>query len=125
MFAFTISALLATLITTAYIYINYVFTYWKRRGVPYAEPSFPFGNFNATFTKKKGFGQTLHDIYNSTDAPFLGIYNAIRPALLIRDPRIIRDILVKDFQYFWHRGFHYDENIDPLGIHLVCVIKRK
>lgn len=95
MFFLVVSTLLATFIVTAYIYIKFIFTYWKRRGVPYAEPSIPFGNFSEAFAKKKAFGQTLHDLHQSTDAPFLGIYVSNRPALLIRDPRIARDILIK------------------------------
>lgn len=113
-----ISAFLATLIATAYIYVKYILSYWQRRGVPFAKPSIPFGNFGPAFTKEKTFGQTLHDLYFSTNEPVLGVYTSVRPALLIRDPKIIRDILIKDFQSFWHRGFHYDENIDPLASNL-------
>lgn len=116
---FVVSTLLVTLVTAVYIYVKYiVFTFWKRRGVPYAEPTFPFGNFISAFLKKKSFGENLRDLYNSSDAPILGIYATIRPALLIRDPKIIRDIWIKDFQSFWHRGLHFDETVDPLAANL-------
>lgn len=116
MFLIVLSAFFATLIASAYIYVKYIFSYWKRRGIAYIKPTFPFGNFSPTFSQKtKTFGQTLHDLYYSSDAPVLGIYTSIRPALLIRDPKITRDILIKDFQSFWHRGFHYDQNVDSLA----------
>lgn len=56
----------------------------------------------------------LHELYNSSNEPVVGLYAGLRPVLLVRDPKIIRDICIKDFQYFWHRGFHYDESVDPL-----------
>lgn len=106
--------LLATSIATIYIYLKFVFSFWKRRGVPFIEPSIPFGNFTPFFKFKKTFGQNIHELYNQSNAPVVGVYAALRPALLIRDPKTIRDILIKDFQYFSHRGFHYDESVDPL-----------
>ncbi|XP_055302489.1 probable cytochrome P450 6d5 [Sitodiplosis mosellana] len=110
-----ITTFLVTLVTTAYLYVKYVFSYWKRRGLPFVQPTLPYGGFGPVFRKEKGFSQHLHDLYRSSDAPILGIFASIRPALLIRDPKVIRDILIKDFQHFWHRGFHYDESVDPLA----------
>lgn len=115
MLTLILTALLATVLTTAYLYVGYIFSFWKRRGIPFAKPSFPFGNFAPTFKRKRAFGHNLHDLYNSTNERVLGIYATLRPSLLIRDPKIIRDILIKDFQSFWHRGFHYDDSIDPLA----------
>lgn len=119
MFALLVSVFLVTLIAAVYLYVQYTFSYWKRRGVPFAKPTFPFGNFSRTFTKRSTFGHTLQDLYSSVDeAPMLGIFTSIRPALLIRDPKLTRDILIKDFQSCWHRGFHYDETIDALASNL-------
>lgn len=108
-------SVLVTLITTCYLYVKYVFGYWKRKGVPFAQPSMPFGNFMQTFSHSRTIGQNIFDLYNSTTEPVIGLYLTLRPALLIRDPKVIRDILIKDFQeHFWHRGFHYDESVDPM-----------
>lgn len=114
------STLLTTFIVVACIYIKYLLTYWSRRGVAQAKPSFPFGNFKAVFMKERSFGQTIHNLYHSTNAPFLGIYTSLRPGLLIRDPQITRDILIKNFQSFWHRGFHYDSKIGNFKLNVIC-----
>lgn len=50
--------------------------------------------------REKSFGQTIDELYHSTNAPFLGIYTSLRADLLIRDPQITRDILIKNFQSF-------------------------
>lgn len=110
-----LAAVLVTLIATAFIYIKYKFSYWKRRGVAYIEPSIPFGNLGPVITLKKSIDQVLKDLYNDSNEPIVGIYTALRPSLLIRDPSIVRDILIKDFQSFWHRGYHYDEKLNPLA----------
>lgn len=108
-------SLLLTLVATIYLYVKKQFSYWKRRGVPFVEPSFPFGNFPATFSKKKSLMEELEDLYNRTSEPFIGIYSSVQPALLVRDPKIIKDIFIKDFQSFGHRGFELDVNVDPMA----------
>lgn len=45
----------------------------------------------------------------------------LRPNLLIRDPDIIKNILVKDFDHFLDHGFEFDEKIDPLSGNLLLL----
>lgn len=115
---FVLSTLLSLLLTTLFLYIKLKFSYWKRRGVPFIEPTIPFGNFGPTFQRKRAFGQNIHDLHNASVEPFQGIYYGFRPILLIRDPKIAKEILIKDFQYFRNRGFHFDTKNDPLAANL-------
>ncbi|XP_037040404.1 probable cytochrome P450 6d5 [Bradysia coprophila] len=108
-------SLLVTLLVTAYLYVKHSYSYWKRRGVPYLTPSFLFGTFANSFQQKTSFGQDLADMYNQTTEPFIGIYTSVRAGLLVRDPKIIKDILVKDFQSFGHRGFNTNVDVDPMS----------
>lgn len=113
-----VTSLFAILIATLYLYVKHTYSYWKRRGVPYLEPSMPFGNFGPLVRKVRSIGQNIHDLYFKTTEPIVGVYLALRPALLIRDPRITKDILIKDFQHFHNRGFLLDANLDPLVANL-------
>lgn len=113
-----ISALLSILLTTIFLFIKLKFSYWKRRGVPFLKPTIPFGNFGPTFQRKRAFGQNIHDLYNASVEPIEGIYYGFRPILLIRDPKITKDILIKDFHNFRNRGFHFDTTNDPLAANL-------
>lgn len=115
---FVFTSLLAILLTTVYVYVKYIFSYWKRRGVPYIEPSIPLGNFGPTFRGIRSLGQNMHELYSASIEPVLGVYLGLRAALIIRDPEIIRNVLIKDFQYFRDRGFHLDSNVDPLVANL-------
>lgn len=109
-----IPALLATFVATCYLYVAYVYSHWKRKGVPFVKPSFPFGNFGPLFKGQRTLGENCHDLYFTSNAPVLGFYAALRPALLIRCPKITKDILIKDFQHFRDRGFRLDGKGDPL-----------
>lgn len=87
-----------------YFYIKHLYSYWDRCGVKYLKPSFPFGNYGKCFRQKVSIGLQLDELYHSTNEPFLGIFGAFRPILMVCDPKLIRQILIKDFQYFSNRG---------------------
>lgn len=80
---------------SAYLYIVHIYSYWKRRNIPYLKPVFPFGNFGKNILQKISIGELTQELHNSGDEPVLGFYAALRPSLLIRDPEIIRNILIK------------------------------
>lgn len=66
--------------------------------------------------QKKSLGEEVRDIYNESSEPFVGIFTSIKPALLVRDPKIIKDILIKAFQSnFSHRGFNSNVDVDPMA----------
>lgn len=109
-----LATLLSILFATFYFYVKFAFSYWKRRGVPYIEPSIPFGNFGPALRGSRSLGQNMLDLYNASIAPIVGAYLAFRPVIILRDPKIIQDVLIKDFQYFRDRGFHLDSDVDPL-----------
>lgn len=104
---------------TAYLYIKYAFSFWKRRGVPFAEPSFPFGNFRKLFLQQQSLAELVVDLYNSSMEQVLGVFITIQPSLIVRDPKILRDIFIKDFSSFYHRGTNTNENIDPMTNNLL------
>lgn len=53
-------------------------------------------------------------LYSARCFPYIGF----TPAILIRDPKLIKDILVKDFKYFRNRGYNYDTNYNKLAANL-------
>lgn len=48
------------------------------------------------------------------DYPFVGIFRMIDPCLLLIDPEIIKNIMVKDFSYFVNNDIFVDKQLDPL-----------
>lgn len=101
-----IIALLLIGFTAAYLYVKHLYSYWKRLGVKYVEPTFPFGNFGPTIFQKKTAGELVADVYKESNEPFIGIFGVLRPMLIVRDPKILQSILIKDFQHFVDRGVY-------------------
>lgn len=99
-----IVAFLVIIFGFAYGYVKYVYTYWERRGVKYLQPNFPLGNFADSFLQRLSIGEVVEKLYYKSKEPFIGIYGAIRPTLLVQDPALIRRIFIKDFQHFADRG---------------------
>lgn len=118
MFLLVFVALVTALIATAYLYVKNSFSYWKRKKVPFIEPTFPFGNFKNTFLQRISFADRLKEIYNSSSEPFVGFFTAINPTLMIRDPKIIQDIMIRDFASFHDRFFPINPEIDPMAENL-------
>lgn len=106
----------ALIATVLYYVVEYLYSYWRRRGVTNLQPIFPFGHFGATFRGKVSMGEQIASIYNKTkDLPFTGVYLSVIPALIVNDPELVKHVLIKDFQYFHDRGIHSNEERDPLS----------
>lgn len=117
-----IHILLVTLVVSAvptYWYVRTSFLYWKKRGVPYLRPSFPFGDFKDLFLQRLSFSDTVTMLYNSSSEAILGVYITTHPSLIVRDPKLLRDILIKDFQHFSYRGANIMEKVDPMTNNLM------
>lgn len=63
----------------------------------------------------------IKELYDQTDEPVIGVYSLFQPQLFIRDPTLIRSILIKDFQHFTDRGVYVDEKNDPISAHLFAL----
>lgn len=107
-------SLITIVVISAYLYINHIYSYWKRKNIHYLKPTFPFGNSAQLLFQKQSISESTQQNYESSDEPVVGFYLGLKPALLVRDPEIIRNILIKDFGSFFNRGLYSDEKIDPL-----------
>lgn len=122
MFFHILFALLSILLAAFYYYVKYVYSYWTRLGVVQLAPTFPVGNFGKLFTERMSILDLLnHNYYRAAAEPFVGTYSFLQANLLIRDPEIIRNILVRDFANFSNRGVYVDEENDPISAHLFAL----
>lgn len=99
-------------------YVKYLYSYWDRKGFPSEKPRIPFGSLTPIIRIKTTMGELMRDIHLKHTEPYVGIYYLMRPALLIRDPALVKRILISDFEHFHDRGVHYDEQVDPVGANL-------
>ncbi|KAJ4434867.1 hypothetical protein ANN_23438 [Periplaneta americana] len=106
-------------LTAIYFYFKRSWTYWKKRNVPYLEPTFPFGNFSDIVLQRKSIGEVFKKLYDQLDGnKYAGTYMFTKAEFLFRDPEIIKNVLVKDFSNFHDRGFYINEEREPLTGHL-------
>ncbi|XP_024941659.1 cytochrome P450 6k1 isoform X2 [Cephus cinctus] len=107
---------LVTLIISVVLYLRYNMSYWERHGIPYIKPNLLLGNFDELLIKRVPtglFGQNMYE--RGAGHPMVGIWALQTPSLLIRDPDLIKNILVKDFNYFCDRYSGGDGDFDPVG----------
>lgn len=110
----TLSVLIVSLCLFVWLYVRHAYSYWQRRGVPYLKPKFPFGSFANGFLQRISINDQVKEIYDLSSGPFVGVYSLMTPVLLVRDPELIRTILIKDFASFPHRGW-YVNDFDPMA----------
>ena len=121
-----VAALAVCVLAAIYVFFKESFNYWKKRNVPYAKPTFPFGNLGDMVFLKASIGQLLQNIYKELDGEkYGGIYMLTKPGFIFRDPDIIKNVLVKDFTSFHDRGFYMDEELEPLSGHLFVLPGKK
>ncbi|XP_046617580.1 cytochrome P450 6k1-like [Neodiprion virginianus] len=107
--------ILLSLIFSAYLYMTRNFKYWEKQGVFELQPTAFIGNFKDCLLFRRSAGEFLKDLYDKGKGlKYLGFYIFDKPALLIRDPVIIKNVLIKDFNYFSDR-FVAASDTDTLG----------
>lgn len=113
------SALAIGFLAAMYFLVRRSHTYWDRKGVKSVRPVFLLGNFKDNICQRKSFSEIAADIYKNSTEPLIGVYTLLRPAVVLCDPELIRNVFSKDFKHFYHRGFHFDENVDPSALNLL------
>lgn len=87
-----------------YSHITKQHNYWKNRGVPYVEPTFPFGCQLDLVLGRSQVGELYQKLYNKfKNVPYFGVYETRKPVLVVTDPDLIKRILTKDFHHFVNR----------------------
>uniref|UniRef100_A0A1A9VV23 Cytochrome P450 n=1 Tax=Glossina austeni TaxID=7395 RepID=A0A1A9VV23_GLOAU len=115
MFITLLITLLVVTCLAVYLKLRKLYSYWSKLGVPHEKPLFFLGNM-------KGLGYSCHGteinrrIYKKfkDSSPIAGFYTFLTKAVIIMDLDLIKNILIKDFQYFNDRGLFHNERDDPL-----------
>lgn len=117
---FQLSTVVLFVIFLGYKFSTYHYDKWKNLGVPHTEPTPFFGHFREILTRKMSLTQLIHTFYQHfEDKEYFGMYEVRNPMLVIRDPKLIHTIMVKDFGSFHDRNAHkisfkYDKLFDHL-----------
>ncbi|XP_062540503.1 probable cytochrome P450 308a1 [Armigeres subalbatus] len=99
------------------LYFKWSCSYWRRVGNIDGPLPLPiFGNGWEQITGGKHFGEIFEEIYRTyPTASWVGIYELFnKPAIVVRDLELVKEVLVGSFQQFNKNSFEVDESIDPL-----------
>ncbi|XP_066259998.1 cytochrome P450 9e2-like isoform X2 [Euwallacea similis] len=85
-------------------------------GVLQASPWFLVGDSWPSLFGLKGTKEWIDWLYNMhPGSKYIGMYQFYLPTLVLKDPEVIKQLTIKDFDYFTdHRNFAVSEEIDPL-----------
>lgn len=92
--------------------------YWKHRNIPHIKSPLLLGHFFKTVLMKEHNIDAITNLYSHRNAkgkPFVGINVFHKPAILLRDPELVKRVLIKDFQYFTNRHVGADPIHDPMN----------
>lgn len=107
-----------------YSFLKRSLSYWKRHGVPYIEPEFPWGNSKGLFKQELSFGEQVAKFYNEFKSRGLvggGVYFAMSQVYIPVDLELTKNILQKDFNHFVNHGVYVNEEVDPLSGNLFAL----
>ncbi|XP_015114680.1 cytochrome P450 6k1 [Diachasma alloeum] len=111
------------LIIVLYLYMTRNFNYWTKRGVKQIPPVPFFGSFKEIILQQQFPGHFFRDWYEKySPLPYIGFYVLDKPFLLIRDPELVKNVLVKDANYFQDKHLTANSN-DTLSAANLFLIK--
>ena len=115
---------LSAIFIALYLYFTRNFNFWQKLGIPYVNPTPFVGNLKDSVFQKVNIGTHLQKIYEeNSDKPYVGIFSFDKPILLIRDVELVKNILVKDVQYFIDHVATFDEKLDPIFSRTLFMMK--
>lgn len=98
--------LLLFVVTGLYLWGSHIRDYWKRKNVPFIPGQLFWGNVKKIILLQSNAADEFEKFYwdeKTKDEPYVGIHSFYKPMLLIKEPELIKRILVKDFNLFADR----------------------
>uniref|UniRef100_A0A1L8E4F6 Putative cytochrome n=1 Tax=Nyssomyia neivai TaxID=330878 RepID=A0A1L8E4F6_9DIPT len=101
-----------------YVYMTWNFDHWKKRKIPGPAPRFLLGNLPSALTQKNFLAYEIDDLYKEykNRYGFIGYWSTKTPSILVIDPEIVKEVLIKNFRSFADNSFAelIDKDADPI-----------
>ncbi|XP_046385888.1 cytochrome P450 9e2-like isoform X2 [Ischnura elegans] len=116
-----LSVIPLTYVLYRYLYASLI--EWRQNGIPYVPVRPLVGSIADAALVRKSIGEVYADIYRDNQRKrYVGFYRFMQPAILLRDPLLIKKVIVTDFEYFPSNEVKGDTQVDPMfGRHLFAL----
>lgn len=114
-----------SLFATLFLWLKWKHSYWQRRGVRTLPAHWFFGHFKDAILMRKPAGVVFGELHRQAadEDDVIGIYILHEPFLLVRNPELIKQIMIKDFHVFPNHHFDGRSKSDTLGNWSLFTIK--
>ncbi|XP_066902947.1 probable cytochrome P450 6a13 [Halyomorpha halys] len=93
--------------------------YWSKRNINCLKPKLFVGNLYDVLLGRKNMSEAHQEVFNAFPKDdVVGFYDFIFPRLLIRDPKLVEQVMKNDFSYFVDRAAPAKHVKDPLSLNL-------
>ncbi|RZF48679.1 hypothetical protein LSTR_LSTR014118 [Laodelphax striatellus] len=120
-----VTAILGALILLLfYVKTSQKLLYWKERNFPYADITVYqlCRSMSTIMFRLKCPEESKKDIYDSgAGMKYFGQISLIKNQIVVRDPDMVYNVMIKDFSHFIDRPFPVDEKNDPMSAHLFAL----
>ncbi|XP_046385904.1 probable cytochrome P450 6a14 [Ischnura elegans] len=97
--------------------------YWGRKGVPNIPGTLIFGNLWDAITLKGAIGEIYADLYFKLKGKrYGGFVKFHKPGIIVRDPELIKNVLLRDFTHFHDNDVQMHPKLDPLMARNIFVV---
>ncbi|XP_073964542.1 cytochrome P450 6B1-like [Choristoneura fumiferana] len=86
--------------------------YWEKKDIRHEKP-LPFvGSVGRIIRQKMSMTEYFTELYKKyPEEKLVAYYFSREPAVVLRDPELVKHVLVTDFQYFYRRGINYHRDV--------------
>lgn len=98
-----------------YHYLTSPYDYWSKQGIETASNPIPgFGHTLSVLCLRESLSDVCDRLYKSCspNTSMLGMFHLRTPVLIVRDPELVRCVLVKQFSSFQNNFMHLNEHRD-------------
>lgn len=89
--------------------------YFVKKGIPFSKPKFLVGSRQDLLLRNSSLAETVQSWYNEfRNDKVSGLFEFSTPTFIVRDPKLLKKLTVKDFDSFADHKLFLSEEVDPL-----------
>ena len=98
-----------------YLIGTWTHDHFSKRNVPSVETVPILGSMSPMTFRRLSFPDFILDVYNKLKGhKYGGMYDFLKPVVVLRDPELIKMVTVKDFEFFLDHRTIFTEDIEPI-----------